>query len=365
MNKERWIYLSSLEKLASLSLVKLMSEASALIKEWSEQKNRSDLRDAACYYLTHFVIPWLDDGYDPNAKIPQKISDTLFYPLPDEISDLQTWLSLFPGFICEALNERGTSRSVPIEEITPDVIKRNNEKNYGLYFTPNAITGTKLSDKGSRKIDENVGRLNALFLDFDGGNKEEQRKKLADYPVPPSYLVESKNGYHAYWLLYEGMTKDEWKIQIKRLINFFGSDRLVSFPSHLMRLPFTWHTKTDEKFFTRVEVWSGKRYHLWEVVAPLPKEKRTSLHYRLQSQQKQLEPTTLGTNERHAGLVEEVARLYVRQPIEKAQENREQAVRWYEQSCHPLKPHWNKEANDYCDWIEQKQYGSIVSHNVP
>ena len=251
--------------------------------------------------------------------------------------------------------------------MTQETIEWAKEETYGIYFTPNGITGTKISEKGSRHLDENVGIYNALFLDLDGGKKAEQKAKLLAYPIRPSYVVESKNGFHPYWFVYVGINEQEWRIGMKRLIQFFGADKAACNPSRLMRLPFTWHTKTDDKFFTKVEVWSAKRYEWQEVLVPLPPEK-PQFAQRNNSAPKGYIPTPspqiLVPNQRHPTLVEEAGRLYAKQPKEKACDVRERVIRWYEASCKPLKSEWNREANDYCDWVEKKEFGEIVSSSV-
>lgn len=367
MNVERWIYLDSISYLIAMSDDERMRTAVDLLAQWSENAEGSDLARAACYYLAHFVIPTAQ-GEDLSQKIvPLWIDETLFHPLPDEIESVEAWLSLFPNHLLVALNERIKMAEIKIDAMSPEIIERSKEKNYGLYFTPNQITGAKVSPRGSRHLDENVGVFNAFFLDFDGEDKDRQLEKLRAYPVQPSYAVETKRGYQPYWFIRSPLNEDEWRKGMKRLIEFFDTDRTVSNPSRLMRLPFTWHTKTDDKFLVKVEVWSAKRYDANDVLAHLPKENAqrdipSRLKYR--SEVSALTPQTLVPNQRHAGLMEEVARLYAKQPKEKAKEIRERAVRWYEASCQPLKPHWNQEVNDYCDWVERREFGEVISQSV-
>ncbi len=367
MNTERWIYLDSINHLTRLSPAELTSMAVNLLAQWSENAEASDLARAACYYLTHFVIPSAQGDDLEGKTIPPWVDELLFHYPPDEIENLETWLNIFPNAMTEALNERVKMGSEVIEKVTAEKIELAKQNNYGIYFTPNSMTGTKISLKGSRRLDENVGVFNAFFLDFDDEDKDQQRKKLRAYPVQPSYAVESKRGFQPYWLIRGNITENEWHSGMQRLIKFFGSDRAASNPSRLMRLPFTWHTKTDEKFLVKVEVWSARKYDWSEVLRPLPLEERRTYAFSapiLRSYLPTLTPNVLTPNERHPTLKEEAARLYAKQPRGKAQQIREEIVRWYEMSCQPLKPHWNQEVNDYCDWVEQREYGEIVSQRI-
>lgn len=272
MDSEQWVYSSSLDHLASIPLDDRVSEALELLKNWSQHVNRSPIAKAACYYLIHFAIPTANGEDCSNKPLPHWVDDHLFHPMPKKIENIEAWLRLFPHSITEALNEREKGLGIPIEGDLSRLIERGKEKNTGLYFTPNGVTGTEVSKDGSRRLDANVSILNAFFLDFNDEDKNGQMQRLLAYPVSPSYIVESKRGYQPYWLLHEGMSQDEWCSGMKRLIQFFGSNESVGRPSSLMRLPFTWHTKTDDKFLVKVEAWSTTRYPANIILTPLPHE---------------------------------------------------------------------------------------------
>lgn len=69
---------------------------------------------------------------------------------------------------------------------------------YDVYFGVGARNGRK----GDR---EHVGYVGALWADIDakdhGGSKEAALALMRSFPVQPSVIVDSGNGYHAYWLL--------------------------------------------------------------------------------------------------------------------------------------------------------------------
>ena len=84
-----------------------------------------------------------------------------------------------------------------------------NKKGHDITFMPNSNSGT---------TDAEVYQYNAVFIDIDAGKTEEGHyfsddeianvKKpllasIKDFKLEPSIIVETRNGYHAYWLLKE------------------------------------------------------------------------------------------------------------------------------------------------------------------
>lgn len=107
----------------------------------------------------------------------------------------------------------------------------------GIYFAPNA----------GGNSDEKITRFNAVFVENDGLPIEEQHRNLDKCPVPTSIRVETKRSVHAYWLLKENCTTDEWRDVQKRLIAYFDGDKSIKNPSRVMRLPFFMHITYNEQ----------------------------------------------------------------------------------------------------------------------
>ncbi len=107
----------------------------------------------------------------------------------------------------------------------------------GIYFAPNAGGNT----------DEEITRFNAVFVENDNLPIEEQHKALDECSLPTSIRVETKRSVHAYWLLRENCTKDEWRDVQNRLIVYFDGDKSIKNPSRVMRLPFFSHLTYDER----------------------------------------------------------------------------------------------------------------------
>lgn len=353
-NAERMLYLYSLHELVSRPA---LGAAVSLLSGWSVNAKGRNVAAAACHYLTHNVIPMLQEGGTPSDVIPAWVDRALFHPPLETVSTVDEWLSLFPGTSCEGLYERvegfggyfGTN-------IPSSLIEELKTKNIGLYFSPNGNTG-------KRNI-QNTDRLNACFADFDEGPKEEQLKLIRSLPLKPSAIVESGRGYHVYWL-FEAPEKDKelWRRVQKTIIKVCKSDPKICNPDRLMRLPYSWHTKTDEKKLVQLVEYTTVRYTLAEVEVafppePLPRYVGPSNKPR---NLKLPELTSLTPNMRHGTLLEEVGRTYANLPREKAVDARAGLKYWYFHSCKPPKAWWEKEADDVCDDIEKKEYGAIVS----
>lgn len=113
----------------------------------------------------------------------------------------------------------------------------------------------------------------ALFTEFDAPmTKEEALLKLMSFPLPYSILIESRNGYHAYWLLDKATTPKLWRQMQHRLIEFFESDAGIEDPSRCMRLPGFYHLAEGQEPFM-VDLWEchdDRRYSLEEFDQVLP-----------------------------------------------------------------------------------------------
>lgn len=107
----------------------------------------------------------------------------------------------------------------------------------GIYFAPNA----------GGNSDAEIKRFNAVFVERDDLPIEEQHQILTDCPIATSIRVETKKSVHAYWLLQENCTTDEWREMQKRLIAYFDGDKSIKNPSRVMRLPFYMHLTYDEQ----------------------------------------------------------------------------------------------------------------------
>lgn len=86
-------------------------------------------------------------------------------------------------------------------------------------------------------------------------------KKINDFPVKPSWIVDTRNGYQCYWMFdnkskkFIGNNRTLWNGLQKKLVNYFGADARAIKPNQILRVPYTWWNKSWEKkvpYFTSI-----------------------------------------------------------------------------------------------------------------
>lgn len=77
--------------------------------------------------------------------------------------------------------------------------------------------------------------------------KEEFSEKVLQSQLPPSVVIDTGNGIHAYWRVTDLDAMTYLRLQ-RRLIRFFDTDRAISKIYQLMRVPGTFNVKKKEEF---------------------------------------------------------------------------------------------------------------------
>lgn len=119
------------------------------------------------------------------------------------------------------------------------------------------------TDLTGRKT-HNVVRVRALFIDMDGPCPQE-------WHLPPSMIVQSSHGPHAYWLV-DDCDLGEFRQAQQRLARHYGSDPKVCDLPRVLRVPGFLHLKR-EPFRVELLEAPGHRYSTAAVldgIAPLP-----------------------------------------------------------------------------------------------
>ncbi|WP_368780799.1 DNA-primase RepB domain-containing protein [Alicyclobacillus fastidiosus] len=106
-----------------------------------------------------------------------------------------------------------------------------------------------------------------MFTDVVARYKEDTLSELRQFPLKPSYVVETRNGLHVYWVLNAGATVEQFKECQRRLIAHFGADPKVKNPARLLRVPGTyWCKEPNNKFLTRLIECDGIRYDINTII---------------------------------------------------------------------------------------------------
>jgi hypothetical protein len=138
-----------------------------------------------------------------------------------------------------------------------DALQANVNNHSDVYFYVN----------GGRKMYA-IKQFTCCFCDMDAGrdsdgkyfkpsvvmNKKKQfLKKINGFPVKPSWVVDTRNGYQCYWIFDDasrkivGSNKTFWNGLQKKLVNYFDGDPRAIKPNQIYRVPYTWWRKEWEK----------------------------------------------------------------------------------------------------------------------
>lgn len=171
-------------------------------------------------------------------------------------------------------NEKPINVNGYFDENMKDKLKSLNEQGYNIYFTVNS--------GGTKK--EQINKINAFFIDCDCGKddkgnyfnldivkqyKQRVLKKVQEFGLAPSFIVDTRNGYHIYWLVDNAKVEQFEEVQ-KKLIHYFNSDERVYTPERIMRVPnFYWTKDIDNQYLCTIYQYNNIRYNADEFITHL------------------------------------------------------------------------------------------------
>ena len=162
---------------------------------------------------------------------------SVFYPDPNE----PIWLRSFDAKkVPREMSQRVEQIEVTRERLSADKDLQRRlvviNKRQGLYFVVNA----------GGNNDADINRINAVFCEFDNKPMIEQHDIFDNIaPWMPSIRIETRKSVHAYYLLSEPITVEQFKSIQLGIIKLLGSDPAIKNPSRVMRLPFFNHVAYD------------------------------------------------------------------------------------------------------------------------
>jgi hypothetical protein len=146
------------------------------------------------------------------------------------------------------LDETPGIRRVYEGEFTQERIEELNTLGYNIYFLPNPPT---TYEPGKTVSGSQIDTFNFIFADMDlkdgkYPDKESFVDDVMNTPgMPPTYLVDSGGGIHAYWQVTDLDAMSYLRLQ-RRLIRQFMTDEAVGQIYQLMRVPGTVNTKIKD-----------------------------------------------------------------------------------------------------------------------
>lgn len=160
------------------------------------------------------------------------------------------FLTFFPAHKYRYIDQTGLGRP----PVSSDVIKEElNLNGYEAYFTPNGFEGVHA------KL-ENCISLNSFFADIDGRKDLKELEEIKN-KLNPTFILETQNGYHIYWVLDEPILKaehsgDEWKEFIKKwerieqaIVLDLKADTSVKDVPRILRQPDTFYWKKSKALY--------------------------------------------------------------------------------------------------------------------
>jgi len=154
-------------------------------------------------------------------------------------------IDMFPDHVYRYIDQTGEKRPpVSSQEQRPDL----NKQGYEAYFTVNGFKNAPDAKK------ENCSSLNAFFVDIDG-RKDPKELEEIKAKLDPSFITETKNGYHIFWLLDEPIYKEDcfgsqWDDAVERwerieqsIVETLKADPVVKDLTRILRIPGTYYWK--------------------------------------------------------------------------------------------------------------------------
>ena len=338
-------------------------------KDYSE-KIDADFKKASIY-LKDLLYPQICHQPMPHISIKEQFISGIRMR---EIEWME-WLSYFPGSSVESLEDRQHGHPIVWgkERVDADWFK---DRKAGVFYSINGFHETIRPGMKRRREKGNLKSFNAVTIDLDKAATADLKavhvKQIGQSKLLPSFVVETRNGFHVIWLLeigYDEKDTSDWKRIQNGLIGLFGGDKACSDVSRLLRMPSSWHCKDmwngGEPTKVKLMFESGRKYRMEDfAVFGFKQEKKIVKLKDFIPSGKLIEPkpTLLGAGDRHAALKEEAGRLYARlgKDPSKANEARNIIKNWYQKSCNPLKQEWESEVDKCCDWVEIQQFGQKV-----
>lgn len=124
---------------------------------------------------------------------------------------------------------------------------RWNEQGYGIFVAVNDFDGARRKDR--------LKRICAWAIDIDAGDKRAQRDRILRSPLVPSLVVETKSGFHVWWIARDGKPEHWNAIVLERLVPFFGSDKNARDLCRILRMPGFLHLKDPKSPFAVRIAW--------------------------------------------------------------------------------------------------------------
>jgi hypothetical protein len=177
--------------------------------------------------------------------------------------------------IYQALHDSDEKNNPPVVFRGTEEAKKLNEKGYGIFGTVNSFH--------SWRVSSDLERLNFWYCEIDKGTKEQQMGRIKNF-LRPTFIVESKNGYHCYWGIKQELIKiygHEKAVAVyreinKRIVKKLDGDTNPIDVSRILRVPGFYHCKNpNDRFMVKKVFYNENSYTINEMLLFLPDTEKT------------------------------------------------------------------------------------------
>ncbi len=199
----------------------------------------------------------------------------------------------FFSMLGKNLNENIYQLNDSFKQLNISIQKAVENPQQNIYYAVNDFP--VMANKYILRQADKVQRFNAFYTDIDikdnnnnhlseadlKQNKQSIFTKLIALPLPPSAIIESRNGFHTYWIIAKDARKDCIPMRWRRLENCIytyiynnvssGADSKATDATRVLRCPNSYHVKQDSKepFLVQVKYLS-RSYTLIELEEHFP-----------------------------------------------------------------------------------------------
>lgn len=162
------------------------------------------------------------------------------------------------------MKENGGGGALPVKSLEAKAYNSASRK-MGVFWCLHEFDGPRQK--------QNITRLNGFAVDIDTGSKKESLE-IIKRGLWPTWLIETKGGYHVYWLFKEPLevTYSEEldnryaHTMMNRIIPFYAADPKAKDLARLLRVPYFMHWKDPNNPFMIIPVDENPVSYTWEQI---------------------------------------------------------------------------------------------------
>lgn len=162
------------------------------------------------------------------------------------------------------MKENGGGGALPMDPALAVAYNSTSHK-LGVFWTLHEFDGPRQK--------QHISHLNGFAVDIDTGNKQESFE-IIKRGLWPTWLIETKNGYHVYWLFkepvevaYSQELDDRYAhTMTNRIIPFYTADNKAKDLARLLRVPYFMHWKDPNDPFLVKPINENPVCYTWEQI---------------------------------------------------------------------------------------------------